>query len=401
MVQDIVFPLEKVISDTIRGLPLYIHPYRQPKVWGVKGVGEYWYGAEAGEKSSTVHVGEDAVRLEDIVNAIPEKVLGKKVIKRFGKTLPLVKILTPETRLSVQFHDTKNELWVVTGIDKSIAGEKPALIVGFSLEAVKKYSGRVAEKYGEMLKGYGEALNKLIKILESHDRGKQALENSKNAALAAETVKNHVPGTRELVVDLDNARKAMEWFYNYRVVKIGDVIPIPSGTLHALGPGIEVVEPQIPGPTQSLEDGETYPVRYYFPGYERPGVEKMLDIDRAAEMSPGFTEEALPEIINNENGCVVERLPGKFEGKGLEVHRIIMEPGAVLEITNILSFHTIVSVEGETRIITKDSEYPVPKARPDGEMLIVPASSGPYRIIAQDSAQIIDTFTPVKMNRIG
>ncbi|MCG2777597.1 MAG: hypothetical protein L6406_18160 [Desulfobacterales bacterium] len=401
MVQDTVSPLEKVINDTIQGLPLYIHPYRQPKVWGVKGIGEYWYGAESGEKSSTVHVGEDAVRLADIVKAIPEKVLGKKVIESFGKTLPLVKILTPKARLSVQFHGTKNELWIVTGIDKSIAGEKPALIVGFSLEAVKKYSGRVAEKYGELLKSYGEALNKLIKLLESSDRGKQALENSKNAALAAETVKNYVPGTRELVVKLDTSRKRVEWFYNYRVIKIGDVIPIPSGTLHALGPGIEVVEPQIPGPTQSLEDGETYPVRYCFPGYERPGVEKMLDIDRAAEMSPGFTEEALPEIIKHENGCVVERLPGKFEDKGLEVHRIIMDQGAVLEITDILSFHTIVSVEGEARIITKDSEYPVPKARPNGEMLIIPASSGPYGIIAEDSAQIIDTFTPEKRNRIG
>ena len=401
MVQDIVSPLEKVINDVIQGLPLYIHPYRQPKVWGVKGVGEYWYGAEAGEKSSTVRVGEDAVRLADIVKAIPEKVLGKKVIESFGKTLPLVKILTPKARLSVQFHDTKNELWIVTGIDKSIAGEKPALIVGFSLEAVKKYSGRVAGKYREILKSYGEALNKLIKILENSDRGKQALENLKNVALAAETVKNVVPGTRELVVELDTSRKEMEWFYNYRVAKIGDVVPIPSGTLHALGPGIEVVEPQIPGPTQSLEDGETYPVRYCFPGYERPGVEKMLDIDRAVEMRPGFTEESLSEIMKSEKGCVVERLPGKFEDKGLGVHRIIMEPGAVLEITDILSFHTIVSVEGEARVITKDTEYPVPKARPNGEMLIIPACSGPYGIIAEDSVQIIDTFTPEKMNRIG
>lgn len=401
MVQDTVSPLEKVINDTIRGLPLYIHPYRQPKVWGIKGIGEYWYGAEAGEKSSTVRVGKIAVRLADIVKAIPEKVLGKKVIESFGKTLPLVKILTPKARLSVQFHDTKNELWIITGIDKSIAGEKPALIVGFSLEAVKKYSDRVAERYGEILKSYGEALNKLIKLLESSDRGKQALKDLKNVVLAAETVRNYVPGTRELVVELDTSRKEMEWFYNYRLVKTGDVIPIPSGTLHALGPGIEVVEPQIPGPTQSLEDGDTYPVRYCFPGYERPGIEKMLDIDRAAEMSPSFTEESLPEVMKSENGCVVERLPGKFEDKGLEVHRIIMEPGAVLEITDILSFHTIVSVEGEARVITKDTEYPVPKARPNGEMLIIPACSGPYGIIAEDSVQIIDTFTPEKMNRIG
>lgn len=401
MGQDIVSPLEKVINDTIQGLPLCIHPYRQPKVWGIEGIGEYWYGAEAGEKSSTVRVGEDTVRLADIVKAIPEKVLGKKVTESFGKALPLVKILTPKARLSVQFHDTKNELWIITGIDKSIAGEKPALIVGFSLEAIKKYPGRVAEKYGEILKRYGEALNKLIKILESSDRGEQALKDLKNAILAAETVRNYVPGTRELVLELDTSRKQMEWFYNYRRVKTGDVIPIPSGTLHALGPGIEVVEPQIPGPTQSLEDGETYPVRYCFPGYERPGIEKMLDIDRAAEMSPSFTEESLPEVMKSEKGCVVERLPGKFEDKGLEVHRIIMAPGAVLEIMDILSFHTIVSVEGAAKIITKNSEYPVPIARPNGEVLIIPASSGPYGIIAEDSVQIIDTFAPVRIDRIG
>ena len=401
MVQDIVSPMEKIIHDTTQGVPLYIHPYRQPKVWGIKGIGEYWYGAEGGEKSSTVCIGKDAVRLADIINAIPEKVLGKKVIEGFGKTLSLVKILTPKARLSVQFHDTKNELWIVTGIDKSIAGEKPTLIVGFSLEAVKKYSGRVAEKYGEALKSYGEALNKLIKLLDNSEQGKQALENLKNVALAAETVKKVVPGAWELVVNLDKARKEMEWFYNYRVVMTGDVIPIPSGTLHALGPGIEVVEPQIPGPTQSLEDGETYPVRYYFPGYKRAGVEKMLDIDRVLEMSPGFTEEAVPEIMKSENGCIVERLPGKFEDKGLEVHRIIMAPEANLEITEIHSFHIIVSVEGKSKIITKDSEYPVPQARPNGEMLIIPASSGSYGIMAEDRAKIIDTFAPVNIEETG
>jgi len=400
-VQHIVSPMEKIIHDTNQGIPLYIRPYRQPKVWGIKGIGEYWYGAEGGEKSSTVCVGKDAVRLADILKAVPEKVLGKRVIESFGKTLSLVKILTPKSRLSVQFHDTKNELWIVTGIDKSIAGEKPALIVGFSLEAVKKYSGRVAEKYGEILKSYGDALNKLIKLLDNSEEGKQALETLNHVALAAETVKNVVPGVRELVADLYKARKEMEWFYNYRGVMTGDVIPIPSGTLHALGPGIEVVEPQIPGPTQSLEDGETYPVRYYFPGYKRPGVEKMLDIDRVLEMNPGFTEEAVPEIMKRENGCIVERLPGKFEDKGLEVHRVIMAPGANLEIPDIHGFHIIVSVEGKSRIITKNSEYPVPQARPNGEMLIIPASSGRYGIVAEDRTQIIDTFAPVKLEETG
>ncbi len=64
---------------------------------------------------------------------------------------------------------------------------------------------------------------------------------------------------------------------------------MPSGTLHAMGPGVYVIEPQISGPTQSLEDGTTYPVRYYFPGYQREGALKSLDIDRVGEMKPEVT----------------------------------------------------------------------------------------------------------------
>ena len=120
--------------------------------------------------------------------------------------------------------------------------------------------------------------------------------------------------------------------------------------MHATGPGIEVVEPQIAGPTQSLEDGATYPVRYYFPGYERPGGKKKLDINRINEMRKGVVIESVPEIIEESQAGSpqVERLPGGFEDKGLEVHRITaFEEASQVDLENIKSFHTLVTVKGK------------------------------------------------------
>ncbi|MCK4423851.1 MAG: hypothetical protein KAV18_07270, partial [Candidatus Omnitrophica bacterium] len=187
----------------------------------------------------------------------------------------------------------------------------------------------------------------------------------------------------------------IEGFYNYRPVQTGDVIPIPSGTLHALGPGIEVVEPQIPGPTQSLEDGATYPVRYYFPGYERAGAKKMLDIDRVNEITPAETKTVSPEIIEETEGYTIERLPGNFEDKGLEVHRITLETGRELEKKSITSFHNLVAVKGRASVTIDNTSYEIPKAVPAGQMLLIPCSAKGYKITASEKAQIIDTFTPV------
>ncbi|MEA3488796.1 MAG: hypothetical protein U9R44_00435, partial [Candidatus Omnitrophota bacterium] len=147
-------PAGRVLKAVSEGAPLYIRPYKEPKVWGVGGTGEYWYGAgmPSGEKSSTAAVGDEVMPMAEIMEYTPEEILGKDAIDKFGYVLPLVKILTPKGRLSVQFHDTKNELWVVTGTSEAMAGEKgPYVIVGFSEGSVERYGKTVTEKYGEAL----------------------------------------------------------------------------------------------------------------------------------------------------------------------------------------------------------------------------------------------------------
>ncbi len=386
----------RILNAILNGNPVYARPYKEPKVWGVNGIGEYWYGAEKREKSSTAAVGSDAFSLYKIIENDPEKFLGEKVVARFGTQLPLVKILTPKSRLSVQFHDNKNELWIITGTNKEIAGEKPWIIVGFSRESVNLYGEAVTEYYKKALKIFGEALNNLIEIMI--DSGyEKLLVDKKDVQLASQEVVHSKPGSSGIASALEKlnaAERELDVFYNRQYVEIGNVVPIPSGTLHALGPGVEVVEPQISGPTQSLEDGTTYPVRYAFPAYPRDGAIKMLEIDRVSEILPEMVQKAYPEVIDETDYILVERLPGRFEDKGLEVHRITFNNDSEYQ-QSPTSFHNLFVLEGSATLHIKDNEYSIPNAIPGGEMLIVPASSGSYKIHACKSTQIIDTFTPV------
>lgn len=386
--------MNKIIEAVKQGTPIYLSPYKEPKVWGIKGIGEYWYGAEKGKTSSIAIVGKDTIPMADIMDAVPSAVIGEEVAKAFGRFLPLVKILTPRGRLSVQFHDSKNELWVVTGIKRAIAGASPGLIIGFNPEAVKKYGKKVKEKYREALESYGDALNVLIDELEKKGH-KKLLMKKGDVVLAARAVEKKNNDVRDILSCVLRKYKGVEYFYNYIKVRIGDVIPVPQGTLHALGSGIEVVEPQIPGPTQSLEDGATYPVRYYFPGYQREGSKKQLDLGRVGEMDPGIWKKGKTDILKRDKGVKIERLPGGFEDKGMEVHRITMSKGTLLEYPRIKSYHTLVSIKGEAKAVINNISYSIPHAVAGGKMLLVPASSVNYVICAVRDTEIIDTFTPV------
>jgi phosphomannomutase len=388
-------PADEASKRIASGTPYIITPYRNEKVWGTRRsdgmrIGEDWYGLE-----SSISVNGASVPVEEVIPRLSRSVLGERVVDRFGeKAMPLVKILTPRGRLSAQFHDSKNELWIITGIDREAAGEKPSLILGFSREAVDLHGKEVARVYGNVLERYGRELNALIDVMEAEGCRDLMLEEE-NAEKAAELVGEDNGAVHKALTLYREAEAELDSFYNHRPVSEGDVIPIPSGTLHALGAGIEIIEPQIPGPTQSLEDGATYPVRYYFPGYEREGAGKMLDLDRVDEMTPEVVSEQAPVEAESGKGYTVERLPGGFEDKGLEVHRINMRPGACVRFDRIKSFHTLVAVSEGAEVVVKGETFPIPAARPDGEMLQVPASAGSMEIRASADVRVIDTFTPV------
>ncbi|MFA6636446.1 MAG: hypothetical protein WCV56_05015 [Candidatus Omnitrophota bacterium] len=386
----------EIVDFIKKGKPFIIEPHTEYKVWGVNGVGEFWYGPGIEGKSSMAVVAGKRVKMDDLVSSLAKDLLGPKVVEKFGAMAPLVKILTPKGRLSVQFHDSKNELWVVTSCDSSLADGKNWIILGFSREAVKKYGEKVTTAYEKALTKYGEDLNALLDAIESEgEKGQNLLQDKKDVLAAAEELANDVPGLDGHIKRFLESRKGVEFFYAYRYVEPGDVIPVPSGTLHALGPGVFVVEPQISGPTQSLEDGTTYPIRYYFPGYQREGALKRLDIERSIEMKPEVTSDATPEIVEKGEGYVIERLPGDFADKGLEARRITIKNSYFIKSYVNSSMHSMVVSKGKAFISYNGVEYSVPVAVPGGAMMIIPASCKGYHITAADGAEIIDTFTPV------
>ena len=386
--------LEKIVELIKEKDPIYLKPHKEPKVWGRDGIGEYWYGAEAGDKSSIAIIGDASCKMCDLLNGAQKEILGEKATGKFGDMFPLVKILTPKGRLSVQFHDAKNELWIVTGIDEEASLGSPCVIVGFSPLAVKEHGAEVKKAYGEALTKYGDQLNALLKQLE--DKGhKEVLDETKDILIAGERVKDKDSDIQKALDSLISSKEKVNSFYHYRTVKIGDVIPVPSGTLHALGAGVEVVEPQIAGSTQSTEDGETYPIRYYFPGYQTPQAQKKLDVERVGELNEGVVEDAEAKILTEDDKYTIEQLPGGFEDKGLEVHRIIAKESACILFSGIESFHNLVVVTGSAKITINGKEYDIPKAVAGDEMLIVPAISQEYKIVMDANTQIVDTFIPV------
>ena len=387
----------KIIKAIKKGdSPVYIKPYCEKKVWGVNGIGEYWYGAEKGEKSSLAEITSDTFPLDEVMENAAESLIGKKVIQKFGKMLPLTKILTPNNRLSMQFHDSKNELWVVTGIDKRIVGDNPYIVLGFSVAAVEKFGKDVSAAYHNALENYGDGLNVLIDKMEQKGY-LEILNRTKDVVVAAKEVKDSDEDIDALLSELIIATEQLDWFYHKRMVKVGDVIPVPSGTLHALGRGIQVLEPQIPGPTQSMEDGSIYPVRYAFPKYERESASKNLDLDRVNEIIPSVAEDVLPKVIEQTEMIKVELLPGGFEDKGMEVRRINMIKGSELDIKDSVSDHllAIVNDDGNAVMVHNSREYKINRADPGNSLMLVPASIPNFKIMAKENTQIIDTFTPV------
>jgi len=398
---------EKAAIQAIEnGQPMVLRPYEDKKPWGRKadGIGEYWYGVGPdGKKCAVAVVAGNEVALTTVMEYQPVALLGEEAIKRFGANFPLEKYLTPEEgTLSAQAHPrknepaegnrpeaiAKNEVWVVMTPGK--------IVLGFSKDALKTYGTEVKEAYNTALQEYLKRFDELVKAMENNNDYKNVLADLKKADKAADMIRQGIGKSDANLAGIHEAfrqaRNDVDKFYNYVEVKEGEVVPIPAGTLHALGQGVWVIEPQIPGSTWRMEDWDTYPIR-------------ALDTEKYTELNTVFVEvpETL-EMIGDKTTAQVryERLPGAFEPKGLESHRITMQPNAEIVEANVTSAHNFMLAQGAATVIVtgKNGEVfegvQVSAVTAGGNALMIPASAKSYKVIAGDrGAQIIDTFVPV------
>ena len=160
-------------------------------------------------------------------------------------------------------------------------------------------------------------------------------------------------------------------------VKPGDVIFVPAGTVHALGPGIMVAEIQQNSDT-------TY--RIWDWGRPRPlHLEKSLDVLNFDQVAPG---PAQPALLLDEEGVRIERL---VTCPYFETERITLPAGhEFYGLCDGSTFEIWGVLRGQ---ITLTSDAP-PLTLKGVEWALLPAELGEYQILIDEDAVLLRVVTP-------
>lgn len=214
-------------ADTVAGFDELVHvslsdpvalaPVVIPKPWGE----EIWFtGIEARGESSVAGVGGQ-IPLSVYLALAPERLCG-------GVPPTLLKILAPMAEavrgdLYFEVHDTKKEVYVVTGVDKDAwPSAKGQMRFGMNQDLRHQLGdARFRAAYLEAVKTYESVRRAIDDGPPGDDR-----EALKEQEVAARNAMNNFTGTAELAV--------------------GDVVVVPTWLPHSLQHGVRVVEFQTP-----------------------------------------------------------------------------------------------------------------------------------------------------------
>ncbi len=161
------------------------------------------------------------------------------------------------------------------------------------------------------------------------------------------------------------------------VVEKGDVVFVPPGTMHALGPGTVVAEIQQNSDT-------TY--RVYDWGRPRPlHLEKALEVTNFDLVG---AKPVVPEVLLSEVGLKIELLA---TCPYFQTERITMKAGgAFFGIADGSTFEIFGVLDGRLRIEWDGA--PVTLAAVD--WVLIPADLGEFQLVAESSVQILRVFVP-------
>ncbi len=160
-------------------------------------------------------------------------------------------------------------------------------------------------------------------------------------------------------------------------VKPGDVIFVPAGTIHALGPGIMVAEIQQNSDT-------TY--RIWDWGRPRPlHLEKSLDVLNFEQVTPGPTT---PTVLLDEEGLRIEHL---VACPYFETERITLPAGhEFYGLCDGSSFEIWAVLQGKVTL-TSDA---APLTLTAVQWALLPAELGEFQLSAEEDAVLLRVVTP-------
>lgn len=198
-----------------------------------------------------------------------------------------------------------------------------------------------------------------------------------HAEPGAELIYGFAPGmTREQYAAVIGTAASVEGLHRL-AVKPGDVIFVPAGTIHALGPGIMVAEIQQNSDT-------TY--RIWDWGRPRPlHLEKSLDVLNFEQVAPG---PVLPTVLLDEEGLRIEQL---VACPYFETERIFLPAGhEFYGLCDGATFEIWAVLQGAVTL-TADAALLTLKAV---QWVLLPAELGEFQLSATEDAVLLRVVTP-------
>ena len=335
----------KILSSYKRAVPI-----RAEKHYAI--VGESWeISADPLAPSEFIFdVGEErlAVNLIQLLELFPEQILGAKVAQKFdGQNPILVKLLDAADHLSVQVHPSDD-----------YAGLKP------------NESGKPESWY----------------ILEAEPRCGLYL------------------GLREGVSDAQlrqaiDAQEDVSQYLNFVEVHPGDFFVIDAGTIHAIGAGVTLIEPQ---KIASKRSGKTYRLwdwnrKYDAQGNKDPnGTPRELHIDDSFRVidfeglrGDAFIQQIRSQLpVVQQRGESVERLCAETPNFG--VSQVTLKNDDALPQSCAISFHGLIVYEGQLEVCQGEKTLAFVSR---GESVILPAALDAYSLKSR-SAKAVKIYLP-------
>jgi len=301
-----------------------------------------------------------------------------------------------KTKLNQDFGDLPNcgEAWVLSGVENEQSMVVNGFLEGNELnELLEIYMGDlVGEKNFETL---GNQFPILVKILDTNDwlsvqvhpddelAKQRGLENGKNemwyimqADKEAELICgfNKKLNKNEYLKHFENGE--IKSILNYEKVKSGDVLNMPAGRVHALGPGLLLAEIQ-----QSSDT--TYRI-YDWDRKDAEGNERDLHTDEALDALDFSLEEKYKTTyreVKNETCSLVKT-------HDFTTNLMDLDQGLVKDYAPLDSFVIHLCVEGEY-ILKYEGGFEQIKT---GELVLIPAILNEVEIQPMKSAKILEVY---------
>lgn len=293
-------------------------------------VGESWEVSVEPNFSSIVTNVDGQPLLADLIAAQPSATLGEKVANAFGGCPLLVKFLNASQPLSVQVHPDDR----FVGLEPHQSGKPESWVIISADSGAGIYLG----------------------LRDGVSRGAFEAAIREGGDLSV--------------------------YLNFVPVISGDCFEIEAGTIHSIGPGITLVEPQIVLPGR---EGVTYRVwdwdrRYDESGKPHPnGQGRRLDIDKsmAVIQFDGLRGDAFVASTRRRATIVTESARARHErlvdNSSLVVDRLVGTGYVFIETEQLLA---ITVVEGSITPLNR----PVHESFRRGESFVIPASAAPVEL---------------------